>query len=91
MDYNLLWLLTAAAICGCFKHERNHPEEYHGNLAHAVDEYRRPESVTKPAYLHEYGNIIAGNTYRLAKVYVTLSFIRNFEAKVTKNISIHIL
>ena len=73
MDYNLLWLLTAAAICGCFKHERNHHEEYQGNLVHAVDD-RRPESVTKPAYLHEYGNIIAGNTYRLAKVYVTFSF-----------------
>ena len=91
MDYNLLWLLTAAAICGCYNNERNHPEEYQGNLAHAVAEYRRPESVTKPAYLHEYGNIITGNTYRLTKAYVKLSFIRNFEVKVTKNISISFL
>ena len=88
MDYNLLWLLTAAVICGCYNNERNRAEEYQENLAHPVEEYILPKSVTRPAYLHDYGNIITGNTYRLTKAYVKLSFIRNFEPKVTKNNSI---
>ena len=86
MDYNLLWLLTAAVICGCYNNERNRAEEYQENLAHPVEEYILPKSVTKPAYLHDYGNIITGNTYRLTKSYIRLSFTWNFETKVTKKI-----
>ena len=89
MDYSLIWLLTAACMCGCYKDERDRPEEHQENLAHAMDEYVLPKSVTKPAYLHDYGNIITGNTYRLTKSYIRLSL--NFEAKVTKNNSISFL
>ena len=74
MDYNLIWVLTAVGICSCYTNERNHPEEYQGYLAHPIEEYRRPKSIAKPAYLHGYGNIITGNTYRVTKAYVKLSF-----------------
>ena len=90
MDYNLLWLLTAACICGCYKNERNRPEEYQGHRAHPIEEYIRPRSVTKPAYLHDYGNIITGNTYILLKAYVKSSFTSE-NSKLTKNISIYVL
>ena len=75
MDYNLLWLLTTACICGCYKNERNRPEEFQGHLAHETEEYIRPKSVIKPTYLHDYGNIITGKKYRITKAYVKLSFI----------------
>ena len=70
MDKNIILILTAACICGSYKNEMSRPEEFRGRLAQGIKEYRRPKSVAKPAYLNNYGNIMAGNVYILTKTYV---------------------
>ena len=88
MARNKLWLLIAACICTCYKNEMNRPEVFHGRLAQAIEEYRRPRSVAMPAYLDKYGNIGEGKMCRLSKLYVGYNIKYTISTRLRKLIMI---
>ena len=57
MDVKLFLILFTAYICGSYKNQRNLPAPFQGNLAFALDGYKKSPDYVRPYYMEQYGYI----------------------------------
>ena len=58
MDAKLFLILFAVCICGSYKNQRNLPAPFQGNLAIALDGFKKTSDYARPYYMEEYGYIV---------------------------------